>query len=219
MALVPQPTPRLNAAVVTASEKFVHRPHARAQQGNEVGTIHLAKPVAVNQSGEPLYDALVADTVLLERFEGATEEQRATVHIIFGPMTLDFNRLVGIRLGEHVLHTWDVEVALDPAAMLANDAANLILDNIHSVIQFTGRAKGEERTLSVRTTDPVREFSLPFNVDSVSLNDATHLGVVDLEIPAEAFVRLIYGRLDAEHTPSVVDAYEIESLRRAFPGV
>ena len=164
-------------------------------------------------------DALVADTVLLESFEGATEEQRATVHIILGPMTLDFDRLVGIRLSEHVLHTWDIEVALDPAATLANDSANLILDNIHSVIQFTARATGEEKTLSVRTTDPVREFSLVFEVDSVSLNDATHLGVVDLEIPAETFVRLVYGRLDAEHTPSVVDAYEIDSLRRAFPGV
>jgi uncharacterized protein (TIGR03083 family) len=163
--------------------------------------------------------ALDADAALLERLEEASEEERATVHIILGPMTLDFDRLIGIRLSEHVLHTWDIEVALDPTATLDNDAANLILDSIHSVVQFTGRASGKEETLRVRTTEAAREFSLVFTVDSVSLNDATHPGPVDLEIPAETFVRLIYGRLDADHTPSVVDAYEIDSLRRAFPGI
>lgn len=163
-------------------------------------------------------DALSVDSRLLEALEATTEEQRGEVHIALGPMTLDFDRLVGLRLSEHVAHTWDIEVILDPDAKLNNDAANLILDNIHGIVRMAGRATGEEETLAVRTTDPVRDFTLAFEEDSVSLCDATHEGAVDLELPAETFVRLIYGRLDADHTPSVVDAYDFDSLRRTFPG-
>jgi hypothetical protein len=41
---------------------------------------------------------------------------------------------------------------------------------------------------------------------------------VDLEIPAESFVRLVYGRLDPSHTPSVVGDHHLDELRRNFPG-
>jgi uncharacterized protein (TIGR03083 family) len=163
-------------------------------------------------------DSLVADAALLECLEGATAEERAAVHFAMGPMTFDFDGLVGLRLGEHVLHTWDIEVTLDPTATLPNDAANLILDNIHMIVGFAGKPSGEEKTLTVRTLDPVRDFSLVFGTDSVSLVDAAHEGAVDLELPAETFVRLIYGRLDADHTPSEVDEVEIDALRKAFPG-
>jgi len=163
-------------------------------------------------------DALKADVRLLESLEATTEEERAAVHVSMGPMTLDFNRLVGMRLGEHVLHTWDIEVTRDPSATLSNEAANVILDNIHGIVRFAGRANGKEETLSVRTTDPVRDFTLRFETDSVSLSDATHDGAVDLEITPESFVRLIYGRLDVAHTPPALDSFELESLRLAFPG-
>jgi hypothetical protein len=40
-----------------------------------------------------------------------------------------------------------------------------------------------------------------------------------LVLPAEAFARLIYGRLDPEHTPPVTgDIDTVDDLRRAFPG-
>jgi hypothetical protein len=37
-------------------------------------------------------------------------------------------------------------------------------------------------------------------------------------LPAESFVRLVYGRLDPEHTPATVDAEAVASLRLLFPG-
>jgi hypothetical protein len=42
-----------------------------------------------------------------------------------------------------------------------------------------------------------------------------------LTMTAEAFVRLVYGRLDPEHTPESVDASgtDLDDLRRAFPGL
>ena len=38
-------------------------------------------------------------------------------------------------------------------------------------------------------------------------------------MPAEAFVRLVYGRLDEAHTPPVESAgVELDELRPIFPG-
>jgi hypothetical protein len=41
-----------------------------------------------------------------------------------------------------------------------------------------------------------------------------------LELPAEALVRLAYGRLDPDHTPSTVtaDGVDLDLLRQVFPG-
>jgi hypothetical protein len=45
------------------------------------------------------------------------------------------------------------------------------------------------------------------------------LGLSELRLPAEAFVRLVYGRLDADHTPAVESAgLELDELRQVFPG-
>ncbi len=164
-------------------------------------------------------DALAADEAFMARLDATTEGQRAGFHFSLGPFELDFEGFLGLRLSEHVLHTWDVEVALDPSATLASDAANLIIDGLHRVVRFAGKASGEERTLTVRTLDPARDLALVFAPDSVTLIDAAHEGPVDLEVPAETLVRLVYGRLDADHTPAVVDSGELDSLRRAFPGI
>ena len=39
------------------------------------------------------------------------------------------------------------------------------------------------------------------------------------EFPAEAFVRLVYGRLDPAHTPPVDDGDVLDALRPVFTGV
>ena len=45
------------------------------------------------------------------------------------------------------------------------------------------------------------------------------LGVSELRLPAEAFVRLLYGRLDEAHTPAAESAgVELGELRPLFPG-
>jgi hypothetical protein len=39
-------------------------------------------------------------------------------------------------------------------------------------------------------------------------------------LPAEAFVRLVYGRLDPDHTPPVeTGGDELDALRKVFPGL
>jgi hypothetical protein len=44
-------------------------------------------------------------------------------------------------------------------------------------------------------------------------------GTVDVELAAEAFARLVYGRLDAAHTPPLAgDPAVIDRLRATYPG-
>jgi len=40
----------------------------------------------------------------------------------------------------------------------------------------------------------------------------------EVELPAEAFARLVYGRLDGEHTPAGEHGSALDILRRVFPG-
>ncbi|HEY5265182.1 MAG TPA: maleylpyruvate isomerase family mycothiol-dependent enzyme [Acidimicrobiales bacterium] len=163
-------------------------------------------------------DALASDAAFLSALEAASEEQRESFHFMMGPFAFDFEGLVGLRLSEHALHTWDVEVTLNPDATVPNNTANAILDGIQFIVARTGKATSEAKDVTVRTIEPARDFTLVLGVDSVDIVEARHEGAADLEIPAEAFVRLIYGRLDTEHTPAAVTGDVVNSLRTVFPG-
>jgi len=70
---------------------------------------------------------------------------------------------------------------------------------------------------------PHRTFVLEPTEDGVQLVPASaepSEGSAQLRLPAEAFVRLVYGRLDAEHTPASVKAegVDLADLRATFPG-
>ena len=54
----------------------------------------------------------------------------------------------------------------------------------------------------MRTASPERRFKLTLGPERVALEPSLDGDRPDLQIPAEAFVRLVYGRLDDEHTPA-----------------
>jgi uncharacterized protein (TIGR03083 family) len=163
-------------------------------------------------------DSLVSDAAYLSCLDDATEDERAAFQMKMGPFEFDFDGLVGLRLGEHVLHTWDIEVPFHPDATLSNDAANAILDGIQFVATRAAKPPGDAAEITIRTIDPVRDFTLVLDGDSAELIEKSHEGVADLEIPAEALVRLIYGRLDNEHTPHSVSGDAVNFLRSVYPG-
>ncbi len=163
-------------------------------------------------------DALIADRALLEGFESLDDSQRAAFHLTMGPFDLDFTGFVGLRLNEHVLHTWDIEVMADPGAVLPSDASQAILDTLGMIVGFAGKPVGHERTVQVATTAPDRAVAVTLGADSVQMTVSEVGNGGDLEIPAEAFIRLVYGRLDPRHTPPAVDGPLLDDLRKAFPG-
>ena len=128
-----------------------------------------------------------------------------------------------MRLSEHAVHTWDVLVALDPAATLAPDAVALLIDTLEQVAARSAKPDGQQRTVRVSTTDPERQFILATGEEvtlTPSDGDATPgLGVSELGLPAEALIRLVYGRLDEAHTQSAETAgVELDELRQIFRG-
>ena len=71
----------------------------------------------------------------------------------------------------------------------------------------------------MRTTDPGRDVALRLSADGVELGPGEPGLAPDLELPAEALCRLVYGRLDPDHTPAFTgDGELLDSLRAVFPG-
>lgn len=166
-------------------------------------------------------DALRHDATTVERFEALTAEQRDRFHVALFGMDLDAAGLARLRLGEHAVHTWDIAVALDPTATVAPDAVSLLVDSLDLLVPRVGRPDGSARSVAVVTSDPERHFLLAVG-DGVELADAEQArpAAGELRLPAEALVRLVYGRLDPDHVPDVgAEGVTVDELRGIFPGM
>jgi uncharacterized protein (TIGR03083 family) len=161
-------------------------------------------------------DALVADRSYVDALASLPEAERAGFTFAMGPMTFDFPGFVGLRLNEHALHTWDIEVTGDPRASLRPDATDLVIDNLEMTARYTGQPVEAEERVTVRTSEPQRSFIISTG-PTVTLAPGAS-GEPDLEIPAEGLIRLVYGRLDPDHTPPIGGSADLDALRRVFPG-
>jgi hypothetical protein len=139
-----------------------------------------------------------------------------------GPLDLDLAGFTRMRINEHTLHRWDVEVVTDADATLAADAVPVVLDQVPMIAGWAGRASEGGATLDVviATTDPASRFALTVDANGVRLVPAgADHDAPAIELPAEALVRLVYGRLDAAHTPAFTgDAALLDAIRALFPG-
>jgi uncharacterized protein (TIGR03083 family) len=164
-------------------------------------------------------DALRADDTITARFEALDPDQRAQLRLQAFGRDLDATGLARMRLGEHAVHTWDVAVALDPSATIAPDAVDLLIDTIGPLSGWTAKPDGKQRRLLITTTDPERHFVLETG-DALTLTESDgEEGLPELRLPAEALIRLVYGRLDPDHTPPVqADDVDLDDLRQLFPG-
>ncbi len=164
-------------------------------------------------------DALRADEAALQRFESLDAGQLARLHLKLFGMEMGATGLARLRLAEHAIHTWDVVVALDPAATVAPDAVALLVDTVGQLAAWAGKPDGKQRTLRVATTDPERRFILETG-EAVTLTPSDdEAAPAGLRLPAEAFVRLVYGRMDEAHTPPLEGTgVDLGELRQLFPG-
>jgi uncharacterized protein (TIGR03083 family) len=164
-------------------------------------------------------DALLADEVITTRFESLTDDERARLRLNAFGRELDVAGVAAMRLSEHAVHTWDVVVALAPSATIEPDAVALLIDNV-GPLAGRGKPDGKERTVCVATSDPKRHFRLETG-EKISLTPADHHEekLPKLVLPAEALIRLVYGRLDPEHTPPLeATDVDLDELRAIFPG-
>ncbi len=206
--------------------------------GAEIGELNLS--AALTGTGEmdrdafqPIWDAwnnrtpeaqaadcLAWDERHVSRLEQLTGDELAAIRLDFFGRQLDAAGLIRMRLAEHAVHTWDVAVTGDPAATVAPDAVPEALAQISQLLSFVAKPAGDSFRVRVRTTAPDGDYLLDVG-EPVTLSgwvDGTEVDGV-LELPAEALLRLLYGRLDPAHTPGYrAEGIELDRLRAVFPG-
>lgn len=206
--------------------------------GAEIGTLMLASALAgtpLDRAAFPAIwdtwnnrtpeaqaaDSLTWDEEYVRRIEALTDAELDSIHFDFFGTELDAAGLIGLRLGEHAMHTWDVAASLDPAAVVAPDAAGLLIGTLSRVLRFGGKPSGDAFRVRVAATDPDGDYLLDV-ADTVAMSEWVAGTEADgeIRIPTEALLRLVYGRLDAGHTPAEVSAegIDLDRLRAVFPG-
>ena len=166
-----------------------------------------------------------ANRRLVERYEGLDAATRDDLRIDLGylPAPVSVADAVRMRLVEFTLHTWDVRVGADPAATLAPEAVPEVMDGIAGLLGWVAKPAaldGRHAHLAVELTDPVRSFGLRLGDSAEITGPPEHPSGV-LRAPAEAWLRLVAGRLRPAWTPDEVQVtgpVSLADLRRVFPG-
>jgi uncharacterized protein (TIGR03083 family) len=160
---------------------------------------------------------------LIALFESLDADQRANLRLDLSylPAPVDVATIGRGRLSEFTLHSWDVRSALDPQATLAPEAVPELLQSSGNLLAWISKPaalNGLTADLLVATTEPTAEITLHLT-DPVSI-ELGAIGQPDgtLTIPAEAWLRLVSGRLRTAGTVSVTGPVSLETLREVFPG-
>jgi uncharacterized protein (TIGR03083 family) len=168
-------------------------------------------------------DALVADRQFLDEMHALDEHDRRNWTMALFGADQKLVDLMQFRLSEHAVHTWDVVVMADERATIAPDAAALLVDTLGPLVARVGASTTDPLRVHLHTVDPDRHFSLVAGGGGAELGELAEVTAPDddpvVELPAEALIRLFYGRLDPGHTPeSVGGDFDIDVLRRIFTG-
>jgi hypothetical protein len=169
---------------------------------------------------------VAADTLEVEALESLDDDELAnkTVDVGFLPAPIDIAFFAGMRLSEVGLHRWDIEVVSDPSATVAEYIVPFVLRQLPTFAGFFAKPTGKTSIVAFNTTNPARTYRLDLGTAGASLSEGDGDGSyadTKVTLPAEAFVRLISGRLAPDHTPDSVrteGALTLEDLRRTFPG-
>jgi uncharacterized protein (TIGR03083 family) len=169
---------------------------------------------------------LSANADLMARYDSLDPHTRESLRIDLGylPEPVDVAAAARSRLAEFALHSWDVRVAFDPAAVLRPDAAAELLGWARFMLGWLAKpaaaVPGRTVTLLVTLHDPDDSFGLTLG-EAASVHEAPAEPDGALTAPAEAWLRLLSGRLAPNHTPSDVEVtgdLTLDTLRQVFPG-
>ncbi len=169
-------------------------------------------------------DSVTSNELLVSRVESLDPATAGAFRMAMFGREVDLAGFTRMRLSEHAVHAWDVAVVLDPNATVDQGAVELMIDGLGATAGYSGKPNGEQFTVLVNTTSPERAFLVSVG-EAVSLEPASPADAAatdgTVELPAEAFLRLVYGRLDPDHTPAgVVESGSrgLADLRAVFLG-
>jgi uncharacterized protein (TIGR03083 family) len=166
-----------------------------------------------------------ANQRLVEHYEGLDAATRDDLRIDLGflPAPVSVADAGRLRLTEFTLHTWDVKAGVEPATTLAPQAVPLLLDAFIPLLRWISKPDalgGRRANLAIDLADPKSSYGLLLG-DSVSVAERPEQPDGVLSAPAEAWLRLVAGRLAPAHTPTGVEVsgpVTLDDLRRVFPG-
>jgi uncharacterized protein (TIGR03083 family) len=149
----------------------------------------------------------------LETVEAFTPEQRSslTVDLGFLPEPAPLVTALGMRLSEVANHSWDARVAAGSAAVLVE----LLAGPLGFMVGFL--AKPAELAKPVSVAVPGGGLVID---DAVTVVPRIESPSATFDGPAEAFVRLLSGRLKPPYDKDVTVEGDVtlDELRRVFPG-
>jgi uncharacterized protein (TIGR03083 family) len=158
----------------------------------------------------------------LEELDDAAVE---ALHRQLAGLDLDSSQVLRLRVSEHSMHAWDIAVMFDDDAVVPDAGVPALLDVLALTLRFAAQPHDDQLLVRVRTSDPERDYLLELiqgETRLISVDDTTDTSGVDSELmlPAEALLRLVYGRLDPRHTPAynATDDTLLDRLRAIFRG-
>lgn len=165
------------------------------------------------------------NAALTELYESLAPRDDLRIDMGFLPAPVDLATAGRFRLTELTLHSWDVRAGFDPAATLAPEAVAHLAPAVGQMLGMIGRPEplnGAKAVIRVTTTDPGSVLALRLGDQiSVGSGDVPVQADGELALPAEAWVRLVTGRLGPAYTPAGVTATgaaDLDLLRKVFPG-
>jgi uncharacterized protein (TIGR03083 family) len=168
---------------------------------------------------EQAAESVTASEAVVSRMESLSPAELGSFRVFAFGGERDAAELLGLRLGELAVHSWDVAVALDQAARIAPDAVDLLIDGLPETAARAGKRPERPAVIAVTTTNPARQFTL--DTGGVRLQRGGTPSESSLTLTAEALVRLVYGRLDESSLATgevAVAGVSLPDLLAVFPG-
>lgn len=169
---------------------------------------------------------LAANEAVTQAFESLSEEARESLRIDMGflPFPVHVAMAASYRLNELALHSWDIRAAADPAATIAPEAVPHLMTVDGNLAGYLGKPEaleGKTAVIAVTTTEPVQDLTLHLG-EKVSVDaGAPQQADGTLRLSAEAWLRLVTGRLKPPYIPvgaiTTTGAADLDLLRRVFP--
>jgi uncharacterized protein (TIGR03083 family) len=177
-------------------------------------------------------DYVDADDRFLNTVEALGDTTCQRLRVPFQLHPVDLATCLTMRLTEHALHNWDIRVVFDPRATLAAPAVapliGILLTGAAEVSDDATAATLAPAELVITTVEPHGRYRLTIDRGHLTLRPldeprptALRPGAGRLDLPTEALMRLVAGRLDPDHTPArtvTEGTPTLDDLRKLFPG-
>jgi uncharacterized protein (TIGR03083 family) len=188
--------------------------------GTEVGDINQGIWDRWNGSSpeDQAKNFVAIDEELTTTYEGLDEQTRNTFQVELGflPAPISLATAVGMRLSEHAFHSWDVFSTFDAAATLDQPSTDLLVSWASPVFRFiaNGEWAGEPGVVELHLSDPELTLSLAVGDETALTPGPATDPIGQLHIPAEAWLRLTYGRLKDDHIPAGITSEPADLVDR-----